>query len=251
MSMSTITLHSGGLRLAANLFVPPAAAQPPPWPAVLIVHGFAGTKESHTEFGEYLARSGIAALALDLRGHGASQGFLDAGVLDDLGGAVSYLRTVPEVDCGRIVVRGSSLGGNLAVHAGVKYSEIAGVVAICPATESLLLPWVESGQAVRDSRALGLTVRLNATSFANYLRSHDLRQAVPRLSPRPLLLVQARGDQTVPYQSTVDLYTLAREPKRLLLLEGGDHRSAQHDSSVHAEVVKWVAGLAAASPAQA
>ncbi len=33
---------------------------------------------------------------------------------------------------------------------------------------------------------------------------------------------------------------LAGQPKRLLLLEGGDHRSAQHDPKVHEKVICWL-----------
>ena len=72
------------------------------------------------------------------------------------------------------------------------------------------------------------------------LRVGSVRQAVTRISPRPLLLIQARGDAVVPWKSTQDLYDLAGEPRELLLLEGGDHRSAQHDPAVHAHEVSWL-----------
>ena len=37
------------------------------------------------------------------------------------------------------------------------------------------------------------------------------------------------------------LYERAAEPKRLLLLEGGDHRSAQHDAEIQGESLRWLA----------
>ena len=37
------------------------------------------------------------------------------------------------------------------------------------------------------------------------------------------------------------LYELAEEPKRLLMLEGGDHRSAQHDAEVQGDTLSWLA----------
>jgi putative redox protein len=238
--MKPIILQTAGVTLAATLFLPNEAAWPPPWPAVIVLHGFAGSQASHAEFGEFLAAHGFAVLTLDQRGHGGSGGLMDAGILDDVGAALRFLPSVPGIDRRRIAVRGSSMGGNIAIHAADRYAQIAAVVAACPATEAMMEPWVASGRAEEESTALGLTVRLDREGLLSYLRSHDVRQAVAALSPRPLLLIQAKGDETVPYLSTVALFEAAREPKRLLLLEGGDHRSAQHDPAVHRETVAWL-----------
>ncbi len=233
-----ITLKANGVRLAANLFLPEAVASPRP--AVVVAHGFGGAKESHTEFAEFLAARGFAALTVDLRGHGESGGSLDDHVLEDLGAALDLLSAHPAVDPTRLVLRGSSLGGNLVVHAAVRFPRARAVIAVCPATEAMLLPLATSPDAMEETRRLGLTVRVDGPAFATFLRTHDLRRAVARLSPRPLLLVQAKGDETVPYQSTADLYAAARQPKRLILLEGGSHRSAQHDPEVHEMEVEWL-----------
>jgi alpha-beta hydrolase superfamily lysophospholipase len=236
--MLPIDLNARGVRLAASLFLP--IALPPPWPAVVIVHGFGGAKESHTEFAEFLTGRGFAALTLDLRGHGQSAGCLDANVLDDLGAALDLLAAHPQVDPSRLVLRGSSLGGNLVVHAAVRFPQVRAVIGVCPATEAMLLPLATSPGAMEETRRLGLNIRLDGPGFASYLAAHDLRRAVAQLSPRPLLLIQARGDETVPWQSTQDLYAAARQPKRMLLLEGGDHRSAQHDPAVHDQEIAWL-----------
>ena len=236
--MQPLELDARGVCLAANLFLPEAS--PPPWPAVIIVHGFGGAKESHTEYAAFLANRGFAALTLDLRGHGESSGRLDGNVLDDLGAALDLLEAHPRVDPRRLVLRGSSLGGNLVVHATVRFPQVRAVIAVCPATEAMLLPLATSSDAMEETRRLGLSVRLDGPGFAAYLVARDLRRAVAQLSPRPLLLVQAKGDETVPYQSAQDLFAAARQPKRLILLEGGDHRSAQHDPAVHEQEVAWM-----------
>jgi uncharacterized protein len=236
--MQPIDLDAAGVRLSANLFLPDAP--PPPWPTVVIVHGFGGAKESHTEFAEFLAARAFAALTLDLRGHGQSAGPLDENVLDDLGAALALLAAHPQIDATRLVLRGSSLGGNLVIHGAVRFPLVRAVIAVCPATEAMLLPLATSPEAMEETRRLGLNIRLDCPGFAAYLAAHDLRRAVAQLSPRPLLLVQARGDETVPWQSTRALYAAARQPKRLLLLEGGDHRSAQHDPAVHEQEIAWM-----------
>lgn len=233
-----IALKANGVRLAANLFLPETVA--PPWPAVVVAHGFGGAKESHAEFADFLAARGFAALTLDLRGHGRSGGSLDENVLDDLGAALDLLAGHPAVDPARLVLRGSSLSGNLVVHAAVRFPQARAVIAVCPATEDMLLPLATSPDAMEETRRLGLTVCVDGPAFAAFLHAHDVQRAVAQLSRRPLLLIQAKGDETVPYQSTVALYEAARQPKRLILLEGGSHRSAQHDPAVHALEVKWL-----------
>ena len=68
-----------------------------------------------------------------------------------------------------------------------------------------------------------------------WLESSNLNEAAARLGPATaLLLMHARGDEQVPYTVSEDLYAAAGEPKRLLLLPGGHHRSLQHDVELQA-----------------
>ena len=41
--------------------------------------------------------------------------------------------------------------------------------------------------------------------------------------------MHAKGDEQVPYTVSEELYAAAGEPKRLLIVPGGHHRSLQHD----------------------
>ena len=75
--------------------------------------------------------------------------------------------------------------------------------------------------------------------------SLDLFDAVRRLGPRTaLLLLHARGDEQIPYTVSEDLYAAAREPKRLLVLPGGHHRSIQHDLELQALSRRFIAEAA-------
>ena len=49
-----------------------------------------------------------------------------------------------------------------------------------------------------------------------------------------LLLLHARGDEQIPYTVSEELHAAAHEPKRLLILPGGHHRSLQHDLELQA-----------------
>ena len=83
-------------------------------------------------------------------------------------------------------------------------------------------------------------MRIDAPALADWLETSDVGEAVQRMGAKPLLIIHARGDEVVPYTHSEQLYELAAEPKKLLLLEGGDHRSAQHDAELQGESLRWL-----------
>ena len=131
----------------------------------------------------------------------------------------------------RVALRGSSMGGFQAIHAGARDPSICAVVAISPAPEAGLLRFLRSGQE--------LEFRCDAEACVSWLESLDLTEGVAQLGPETaLLLMHARGDEQVPYAVSEQLYEAAHEPKRLLLLPGGHHRSVQHDLELQAVVAQ-------------
>jgi uncharacterized protein len=214
-----------------------------PWPAVLVLHGAGSRKENHADYARAAVAQGMAALTFDNRGHGDTHGPLGAGVIDDLAGLAAWLAQRREIDGERIGVRGSSMGGLLAIHAAAQSDDIAAAVAICPAAQWML---AEDVQRVLDGRpppagsALS-EMRIDAPALAEWLDRNDVEEAAVRMGSKPLLLIHARGDEVVPYTQSEKLYERAAEPKRLLLLEGGHHRSAQHDAELQGESLRWLA----------
>jgi fermentation-respiration switch protein FrsA (DUF1100 family) len=233
-----VYFESDGLTLAGHLYLP---AGQPPYPVVIVCHGLTSCKENHAEFACFSQKRGLAALAFDFRGHGESQGCLDARVLHDISAAVAYLRGRPEVDADRLVIRGSSMGGHYALHAGAVYPALKAVVAICPSSEADLergIFNVELWQSLSDVE--GASLRLALPDYLSYLRQHNIFAAVSKISPRALFLVHCQDDEIIPYQNSQRLYELASQPKKFLLLEGGDHRTAQHAPAVHEAIVDWL-----------
>ena len=141
----------------------------------------------------------------------------------------------PEVDEGRVCVRGSSMGGLLAIHAAAGDGSIAGVIAICPAGEHHLLAGLRAGtlEMRAGERARG--------ELRAWLEDADLREAVGRIAGRPLILVHAEGDERIPSGWSRELYERAGEPRRLIVVPGGTHRSAQHDPELQAASLRWIA----------
>ena len=55
------------------------------------------------------------------------------------------------------------------------------------------------------------------------------------------MLIHARGDERIPYACSEELYASAADPRKLILLPGGHHRSAQHDAELQALRLRWLA----------
>lgn len=233
--------ESGRLNgIAWCLWLPPGEGQ---FPAVIVLHGAGSRKENHADYARAAVAQGLAALTFDNRGHGDTDGPLGAGVIDDLAALAEWLATRPEIDPARIGVRGSSMGGLLAIHAAAASDHIAAAVAICPAAEWMLS---EDVQRVLDGRPppAGSAIsemRIDAPSLAEWLDRNDVEEAAERMGSKPLFLIHARGDEVVPCTQSEKLYERSAEPRRLLLLDGGHHRSAQHDPELQGESLRWLA----------
>jgi fermentation-respiration switch protein FrsA (DUF1100 family) len=213
-----------------------------PSPAVMILHGAGSRKENHADYARTASSHGFVALTFDIHGHGETEGDLGPRAVSDIGRLVRFLADRPEVDGRRIALRGSSMGGLYAIHVAAVTPAVAAVVAICPAPERLLLEDVRKvarGDPPAPGSALE-SMRIDARGLAAWLEEHDVLDAVELLGDKPLMLVHARDDEVIPYQLSDQLYERARDPRRLLLLEGGNHRSAQHDAEVQGETLRWL-----------
>jgi pimeloyl-ACP methyl ester carboxylesterase len=213
--------------LAYALFLPPE----PACGGVVIVHGAGSCKENHFDFARLLRASGMAAVAFDQRGHGASEGALGAGALDDVAAMAALLPPGP------VALRGSSMGGFIALAASARL-DAAAVVAVCPASGEQL------ARGLRDEE---LDFRADADGLHALLGEVDLRTAAAALGPR-LLLLHAEADERVPIAGSRALHDAA-PGSRLVAVPGGDHCSVQHDPELQALTVRFIGRALAPRPA--
>ena len=195
----------------------------------MILHGAGSRKESHFDFGRVCRDRGLAALAFDARGHGRSSGHFGPGAVGD----VLAMCDVLSAHAPRIGLRGSSMGGFLAIQAAAAEPSIAAVAAICPAPPELLARGLASGDLVDFEVDSEATVAVAGDAGPGRIGR--------RLSPRTaLLLLHAHGDERVPHTVSQELHEAAGEPKRLIVFPGGHHRSLQHDLEVQNLTVRFL-----------
>lgn len=201
---------------------------------MLIVHGAGSAKENHADFARACAAAGWAALTFDQRGHGESRDEMGPGAVRDVARMARFLAARDDVDARRVCARGSSMGGYMAIHAAAASQAIAGVIAICPAGEQHLLRGLRAGEL--EFRASERAREL----LEAWLTEHDVRDAVARLAPRPLILLHAQGDERIPVTFSEQLHARAGAPKRLIVVPGGNHRSVQHDAELQGIALSWL-----------
>jgi pimeloyl-ACP methyl ester carboxylesterase len=230
---SEIGVHDG---LAYSLWLPKAAAHPPA--GVVLLHGAGSCKENHHDFARAALGAGLGAIAFDQRGHGESQGPMDGRALDDVARMADFLRARLGDAKAPIALRGSSMGGYLAlVSAAEAHAE--SVVAICPA----------GAEGLRRGLAEGrFSFEADTPALDAFLAAHDEREAIASLEA-PVLLLHAEGDEQVPVEHSRELAGLTRSSRsRLIAVPGGHHRSVQHDPDLQAVSVRFIERCLAPGP---
>jgi alpha-beta hydrolase superfamily lysophospholipase len=215
--------HDG---LAYTLWSPPEGAAA----GVVILHGAGSSKESHHDFARMLVAAGLAAVCFDQRGHGESGGALDARAGRDVARMADLLRERVGAADAPVALRGSSMGGYLAIAAAAP-ARARAVVAICPAPAQLL----RTGLTRR-----GFGFEADVEGLDAFLAEHDLDAALDSLQV-PVLLLHAEGDEQVPVESSRELSGHLRSPdSRLVVVPGGHHRSIQHDPGLQALSLRFI-----------
>lgn len=199
-----VTLRTDdGIILTATWYEPPARG-----PAVILVHMLHRSRRDFDALASRLASEGIGALALDLRGHGDSQGSIGtdfAPMVADVKAARRFLIGRSDVS-GKIGLLGASLGANLVALAAADDPGVASLALLSPSL---------------DYRGL----RIEA--------------AMRKFGSRPVLMVVSDDD---PYasRSAHDLEKGTRG-REILSLTGAGHGSTmlEREASLMGSLVDW------------
>jgi uncharacterized protein len=135
MDRKDLAFSSGADSCAAWLY--DAADRETDAPIVVMAHGLSGTRRDRLgAFAERFAAVGFAALVFDHRGFGDSGGepdlFDPKRQLEDWGAAISFARSLPGIDAGRVATFGSSMGGGNALAAAAVDPGVAAAISQVP-----------------------------------------------------------------------------------------------------------------------
>ena len=191
-------------------FVP---AKDPPRAVVLFAHGNAGNLSDRADIvGTFANRFGASTLIFDYRGYGRSAGRpSESGVVSDARAARGWLAQRTGVAEQDIVLVGESIGGavmvDLAASDGARGLILENTFGSLPEVAAFHYPWLP----------IRLLIRSRFDSAAKIGQYHG-----------PLLQFLGDADTIVPPSSSRRLFDAANEPKRLIVISGGDHNDARH-----------------------
>jgi hypothetical protein len=183
-------------------------------PTLLYLHGARWSLSNNLFRIQRLQRMGFAVLAIDYRGFGRSDGELPSEdqAYADAQAAWQHLRLL-EPDPHRRFVYGHSLGGAVAIDLATRNDDVAGVIA--EATFTSMREMAEAMGYGNLPLDLVLTQRFDSLAKVAKVRA-------------PVLFVHGTSDRFVPAAMSERLYAAAPEPKRLLLVDGGNHSNTSY-----------------------
>ena len=181
--LEEVSFDSGGVRCAADLYWPVDA--PGPVPCVVMGHGASATKRlGLPKYAAKFTARGLAVLAFDYRGWGASDGqprqVADAAAQrDDYRAAIRYARSCPGIDAQRMAIWGTSFSGGHVLAVAADDPAIAAVICQVP----LIDGW-HRGRTLRQRLTWDVTVRtLQFTAAAVRDGMRAIRGLPPYLVP--------------------------------------------------------------------
>lgn len=226
-----IVITSRGARLFGVIHRP--VNLPEATPAVVIYHGFLGSKDQphrmFVQLAEALAQQGLIALRFDLYGRGDSEGdSIDMtwdGDLQDALAALDWLAVQPNVDAQRLSVLGMSWGGLLAGAAAGRRTEVSGCVIWSAAPVERLL-WSPPFATFDEREAAENWGMLVGRQFYDTLPAFNpLQEALQ--AQCPFLLIHGTDDDSVPagdvahFQAETEQHGSSR--CEVIAVEGADH----------------------------
>ncbi len=185
---------------------------------VVHCHGNAGNITGHFEHVRWLPAQGWNVFCFDYRGYGESAGQpTRAGTIADAGAAIGYVCGRSDVDAGRVVLLGQSLGGAIGIVVAARTPSVRAV-----AVEGAFSNYRVEAHFVGRQNLL-LAPLAGPLSRMLVSDGDDPIDWVGKIAPRPTLFVCGTNDRIVDHRQTIALHEAAGEPKELVVIEGGGH----------------------------
>jgi dipeptidyl aminopeptidase/acylaminoacyl peptidase len=228
LPFETLRLDTANARRVHAWLVAPVADGDRPAPAVIVMHGWGGNAAMMLPLARPLRDAGFAALYVDARCHGASDGDSFASLprfAEDIEHAADWLARQPGIDAARISVIGHSVGAGAALLAATRRPGLAAVVSIAafshPAT--MMRRWFAARRI--PERTVGRYI----LGFVEKTIGHRFDDIAPVSTIArvrcPVLLVHGESDDVVPLSEARQLLAARADNAVELRVIGGSHES--------------------------
>jgi len=188
--------------------------------AVMLVHGYKDHRGNLLGVADILRRKGFPVLMVTVRAHDESDGeIIGFGVreMQDLGAWLAWLQARADVDPGRIGLFGVSMGGTLAIQFAADHPAMAAVVADCAfsSVEDTVETSVRFFTGLPSFPFAPMIMFWMEREIGGRASEIDAKRWIPRISPRPVFLLQGGADEVISAESGARLYEAAGSPKEL------------------------------------
>ena len=226
--IEAVEIALGGKAMPAYLHLPRKPAKGERFPCVIVIPGMDNSKENAVSmYGDALLERGIAALAIDGPGQGecctipipvTDTNHMDAGIA-----TFEWLKAHPNIDAGRIALKGTSFGTYFGFQAAVALGDrIKGcaVTGVCqePGCNTIF----NMASPSFKLRFMFMTDYDDEDAFDEYAQRMDLRPLAKDMKC-PYLVLAGEEDQLSPIEFSYELFDLVKAPKRIVVYEGANH----------------------------
>ncbi len=187
---------------------------------ILFLHGNAQNISAHISSVFWMPHAGFNVFLFDYQGYGRSEGLPSlTGVQHDFDSALTWLMNNPDIDTQKIIIFGQSLGAAIALYglADSKYkNSIRGMIA-----DSGFTSYRDITRDYLNNFWLTWLVQWPLSFMVS--DNYSPIEAVPNITPVPLLIIHSKQDQVIPYSHGQALYNAANPPKLFWTLENIKH----------------------------
>ena len=228
LPFETLRLGTANARRMHAWLVPPAGGGDGPAPSVIVMHGWGGNAAMMLPLARPLRDAGFAALFVDARCHGASDGDSFASLprfAEDIEHAADWLARQPGIDPARISVIGHSVGAGAALLAASRRPGLAAVVSVAAFSHpaAMMRRWIAA------RRIPARTVGRYILGYVERTIGHRFDDIAPvRTVARvrcPVLLLHGESDDVVPLAEARQILAAGADAAVELRVIGGNHES--------------------------
>lgn len=237
----SIQSHSGTLAGVIH-----QASSPDPDAALVICHGFRGSKDGGGRaimLADAVAAIGVTVVRFDFTPH--------ATLTQQIAEIKSVVEFCRECIGTQIFLLGRSMGGSAALSFAAQDGAVAGLCLWAT-------PWnleetfqlslgVQHYQQLAKGEGVVLDDEYGQVSLTPHLikdmQSYDLLDCVRQIGRIPIMILHGDHDTVVPLSQAKDIYRMAAGSRKLIVIEGGDHQFINHYEQAQRELLNWLKPL--------